>query len=196
MRLYLIRHGETEWSCNGRHTGRTDVPLTARGEDEARGLAPALQDIRFTQVLTSPRQRARRTCELAGVGTAADVELDLAEWDYGDYEGRRSVEIHAERPEWSVFRDGCPGGESAGQVSERADQLLARLRVLGGTIALFSHGHMGSVLAIRWIGLPVIEGEHFWLRTASLSVLGYHPSHSEVPIIERWNNVPQSCPGG
>lgn len=190
MQLFLIRHGETEWSRNGRHTGRTDVPLTAAGEDEARALAPALAGVRFTRVVTSPRQRARRTCELSGLGTLAAVEPDLAEWDYGAYEGLRSAEIHAERPDWSVFRDGCPGGESPAQAAARADRLLAGLRAGGGTIALFSHGHFGSVLAVRWIGLPVLEGRHFWLRTGALNVLGTHPSHPDVPIIARWNNVP------
>lgn len=190
MQVYFVRHGETEWSRSGRHTGRTDIALTAAGEDEARRLAPALRSVRFTHVFISPRTRARRTCELAGVSTTAETEPDLAEWDYGQYEGRRSVDIHAERPGWNVFRDGCPGGESPAQTSERADRLIARLHSSGGTIALFSHGHFGGVLAARWIGLPVVEGQHLWLATGSISVLGNHPSHPDVPIIAKWNSTP------
>ena len=187
-RIYLIRHGETEWSLASRHTGRTDIPLTEQGEREARRLGERLRDLRFSQVFTSPRQRARRTCELAGLGPAAKIEPDLAEWDYGDYEGQHSVDIRKGRPDWNLFRDGCPGGEMPAQVSDRADRLIARLRALDGNIALFSHGHFGCVLAARWIGLPVIEGQHFLLGTASLSIFGYEPSHPEVPLIEMWNS--------
>ena len=165
-RIYLIRHGETEWSLSGQHTGRTDIPLTARGEDEARELGQRLRDIQFARVLTSPRQRARRTCELAGLGPVAEIEPDLAEWDYGDYEGQRSADIRKARPDWNLFRDGCPRGEMPAQISDRADRLIARLRVLDGNVALFSHGHFGRVLAARWIGLPVSEGQHFLLPTA------------------------------
>ena len=174
--LYLIRHGETEWSLSGQHTGRTDIPLTARGEDEARELGQCLRAIPFARVLTSPRQRARRTCELAGLGPAAEIEPDLAEWDYGDYEGQRSVDIRKGRPDWNLFRDGCPNGEMPAQVSDRADRLIARLRALDGNVALFSHGQFGCVLAARWIGLPVVEAQHFLLGTASLSILGYDPT--------------------
>lgn len=190
MHVYYIRHGETEWSQSGRHTGHTDITLTAAGEDEARRLAPKLQNVRFAHVLTSPRSRARRTCELAGLGTTAETEPDLAEWDYGQYEGRRSAEIQVERPGWDVFHDGCPGGESPDQIAGRADRLIGRLRALGGTIALFSHGHFGSVLAARWIRQPVVTGQHFWLATGSLSILGNHPSHADVPIIAQWNLKP------
>ena len=186
-RIYLIRHGETEWSLASRHTGRTDIPLTEQGEQDARKLGERLRDLRFSQVFTSPRQRARRTCELAGLGPVAKIEPDLAEWDYGDYEGQHSVDIGQGRPDWILFRDGCPGGEMPAQVSDRADRLITRLRALDGNIALFSHGHFGCVLAARWIGLPVIEGQHFLLGTASLSLLGYEPSHPEVPLIELWN---------
>lgn len=161
LRLYLIRHGETEWSRSGRHTGRSDIPLTERGEDEARKLGPALRDIAFAHVLTSPRQRARRTCELTMPRQAAVVEPDLAEWDYGDYEGRRSEDILEGRPGWNIFRDGCPGGEATAQVSARADRLISQLGELDGNVALFFHGQFGCVLASRWIGLPVIEGQHF-----------------------------------
>jgi len=187
-RIYLIRHGETEWSLSSRHTGRTDIPLTEQGEQDARKLAERLRDLRFSQVFTSPRQRARRTCELAGLGPVAKIEPNLAEWDYGNYEGQHSVDIRKGRPDWNLFRDGCPRGETPAQISDRADRLIARLRVLDGNIALFSHGHFGCVLAARWIGLPVIEGQHFLLGTASLSILGCEPSHPEVPVIELWNS--------
>jgi probable phosphoglycerate mutase len=186
-RLYLVRHGETEWSLTGRHTGRTDIALTARGEDEARGLASRLRDIRFARVLTSPLQRARRTCELAGLSAVAAIETDLAEWDYGDYEGQRSADIRKHRAGWNVFRDGCPHGETPAQVSDRADRLIARLRALDGNVALFSHGQFGCVLAARWIALPLIEAQHFALDPASLSILGYDPHHPEVAIIALWN---------
>ncbi len=185
--LYLVRHGETEWSLAGRHTGRTDIALTERGEDEARGLASRLRNIRFAHVLSSPLQRARRTCELAGLGAAAEIEADLAEWDYGDYEGQRSVDIRKQRAGWNVFRDGCPHGETPAQVSGRADRLIARLRTLEGNVALFSHGQFGCVLAARWIGLPLIEAQHFALGPASLSILGYDRHHPEVAIIALWN---------
>ncbi|MGP8025357.1 MAG: histidine phosphatase family protein, partial [Acidocella sp.] len=138
LQLYFIRHGETEWSLSGQHTGRTDIPLTARGEDEARELGPCLRAFKFARVLSSPRQRARRTCELAGLGPAAEIEPDLAEWDYGDYEGQRTVDIRKGRPDWNVFRDGCPRGEMPAQVSDRADRLIAHLRALDGNVALFS----------------------------------------------------------
>ncbi|KAH0534183.1 hypothetical protein FGG08_007230 [Glutinoglossum americanum] len=189
LRLYLIRHGETEWSLSRQHTSRTDIPLTTRGEEKARELGNVLQNISFTRVLTSPRQRARRTCELAGLGARAEVEPRLVEWDYGDYEGKRSVEIHQEQPGWNLFRDGCPNGETPAHISDRVDNLIAELRVTGGNIALFSHGHLGSVLAARWIGLPVLEAEHFPLATASLSILGDDPNHPDVPIIVQWNKT-------
>jgi probable phosphoglycerate mutase len=191
LRLYLIRHGETEWSLSGQHTGRTDIPLTAHGEDEARELQPCLRPIRFARVLTSPRQRARRTCELADFGSA-EIEPDLAEWDYGDYEGRRSEDIRKGRPGWNIFRDGCPRGEAPAEISGRADRLIARLQALQGNVALFSHGQFGAVLAVRWIGLPVIDGQHFPLGAASLSILAHDPRHPEVRAIELWNAAPAS----
>jgi probable phosphoglycerate mutase len=187
LQLYLIRHGETEWSLSGQHTGRTDIPLTARGEAEARALQPLLGAIAFTTALSSPLQRARRTCELSGFGATAAIEPDLAEWDYGAYEGQTSPDIHRERPDWSVFRDGCPGGETPEQIADRADRLIARLRSLDGNVALFTHGHFGCVLAARWIELPVIEGQHLLLSTASVSMLGHHPTHPDVPVISLWN---------
>jgi probable phosphoglycerate mutase len=190
--LYLIRHGETAWSRSGRHTGTTDIALTAHGEDEARALKPVLQRVKFAHVLSSPRQRALRTCELTESGPIASIEPDLAEWDYGDYEGKTSSEIRATRRDWSVFRDGCPGGETTADIFRRADRLIARLVALEGKIALFSHGQFLMVLAARWIGLPVIEAQHFQLGTASLSVLGHNPSHPHMRVIALWNAVPPS----
>ena len=187
LRLYLVRHGETEWSLAGQHTGRSDIPLTAKGEEDARRLAPRMQPIGFDHVLTSPRQRARRTCELAGLGAAAVIEPDLAEWDYGEYEGKRSAEIRQQRPDWNVFRDGCPGGETPAQLTQRADRLIQHLENLGGSIALFSHGHFGCVLAVRWIGLPVLEGRHLALDPASLNILGYAKNHPDTRVIAMWN---------
>jgi probable phosphoglycerate mutase len=189
-RLYFVRHGETEWSLSGRHTGRTDIPLTTPGEDGARRLGPWLKEPAFAHVLTSPRLRARRTCELSGLGPNAAIDPDLAEWDYGDYEGLRSAEIERDRPGWSIFRDGCPGGESPRDVADRADRLIARLRATGGAIALFSHGHFGGALAARWIRLPVAIGRNFALSPASLSILSHGARHPDVPVIELWNGVP------
>jgi broad specificity phosphatase PhoE len=187
LRLYLIRHGETEWSLSGRHTGRTDIALTANGVDEARKLGKHLQGIPFAHVLTSPLKRALQTCRLAGLANVPEIEPDLAEWDYGDYEGRRSADIRKERPDWNVFRDGCPGGETPAQIAVRADRLIARLRELDGNIALFSHGQIGSAIATRWIGLAVVEAQHFELSTASLSILSLDPHHPTVPVIALWN---------
>ena len=187
-RLYLIRHGETEWSLAGRHTSRTDIPLTEQGERDASQLGEGARAANITRVFTSPRQRAQRTAALVGLTPIAEIEPDLAEWDYGDYEGQRSVDIRKGRPDWNLFRDGCPRGELPAQVSDRADRLLARLRALDGNLALFSHGHFGCVLAVRWIGLPIIEGQHFLLSTASLSILGDEPSRPEVPVITLWNS--------
>lgn len=188
-RLYLIRHGQTDWSLSGQHTGRTDVPLTAQGEQDARDLAKRLRAMRFSRVFTSPRQRARLTCELVGLGAVAEIEPDLAEWDYGDYEGQRSVDIRKGRPDWNLFQDGCPRGESPVQVSERADRVIARLRALEGNTAIFSHGHFGRVLAARWIGLPVSQAQHFLLSTASLSILGHEHNLAEESAIVLWNAV-------
>jgi broad specificity phosphatase PhoE len=182
--LFLMRHGETAWSKSGQHTGRTDLPLTAEGEEAARQLAKSLRATKFSHVFTSPRQRARQTCELAGLGAGAGIEPDLAEWDYGDYEGKRSAEILGMQPDWNIFRDGCPHGESPAQVSDRADRLIARLRRLEGKVAVFSHGHFGRVLAARWNGWPLGAAQHFLLGTASWSILGYE---HDQPVIARWN---------
>jgi broad specificity phosphatase PhoE len=184
--VYFIRHGATEWSVSGKHTGRTDLPLTAAGEDEARRMRPAFRDIEFAHVLTSPLQRARRTCELARIGRSAEVVPDLTEWDYGDYEGLRSVDVRESRPDWDLFRDGCPRGESPAQVSGRADRIIERLRTYSGNVALFSSGQFGCVLAARWIGLPVLDAQHFAVGTASLGIFGYDPHHPEVAVISGW----------
>jgi probable phosphoglycerate mutase len=188
--IYFIRHGETAWSLTGQHTGITDIPLTEHGQEEARALLPWLQKIEFTSVITSPRQRARATCDLAGLGKAAKIEPDVAEWHYGDYEGRSSTEICQQRPDWTIFRDGCPNGETPAAIANRADRLIARLLTIKGNVALFSHGQFGSVLAARWIGLDVIEGQHLILGPASLSILGHNPSHQKVRIISLWNASP------
>jgi probable phosphoglycerate mutase len=186
---YLIRHGETAWSLTAQHTGFTDIALTPHGENEARALAARLRTIRFKKILSSPLGRARQTCELAGLGTEAEIEPDLVEWNYGDYEGKRTVDIQRERPGWNVWREGCPGGETPANVSARADRILVRLRGLSGNVALFSHGQFGSALAARWIGLEVIEGQHFALGPASISILAYETGHPAVPVIALWNAV-------
>jgi len=187
LRLYLIRHGATEWSLSGRHTGRTDLPLTADGESDARAQGDALRRLPFTQIFSSPRRRARSTCALVDLGPAAQLDDDLAEWDYGDYEGLTTPEIRVRHPDWVLYRDGCPGGESPAQAVARADRALSRLRALTGNVAIFTHGQFGGVLAARWIGLPVVKSEHFPLDTASVSILGYAVHHPEVPVLQEWN---------
>ena len=184
--LYLARHGETAWSLSGQHTGRTDLPLTERGERNARALGERLRGLTFAKVLTSPLQRAARTCELAGFGGVAEIDPDLVEWDYGQYEGRRTVEIHAERPDWQLFRDGCPGGESPDQIGARADRVVCRLRAVKGDVLVFSSGHFLRVLAARWLGLDAAGGRYLLLSTASLSALGYEHNLGE-PAIRLWN---------
>lgn len=186
-RIYLIRHGETEWSISGQYTGSTDLPLTQHGEHLARELGLRLSGIQFTRVLSSPRQRARRTCELAIPGVTPEIEPDLVEWGYGDYEGKHSVAIHEQHPDWNLFRDGCPHGETPNHVTTRADRIIAKLRTLDGNIALFSHGHFGRVFAARWIGLPVSEAQHFLLNTASLSIFDYEHDQADSPAIALWN---------
>ena len=182
--LYLIRHGETEWSLNGRHTGVSDIPLTENGRQVARQWRPLAAPKTFALVLTSPLQRARETCELAGLGEHAVVDPDLAEWDYGAYEGLTPQEIHAQRPAWMIFNDGCPGGESPEQIGARVDRVIARIRAVTGDVVVFAHGHLLRVLAARWLGLPASGGSHFLLDTATLCVLSaYHG----VPAVRRWN---------
>ena len=186
--VYLARHGETAWSLSGQHTGLTDLPLTERGERNARSLAERLKGLKFVAILTSPLQRATRTCELAGFGAQAKVDRDLLEWDYGQYEGRRSSEIHKERPDWQLFRDGCPGGESPNQVGARADRVVKRVRAIEGNVLLFSSGHFLRVLAARWLGLEPGGGRYFLLSTASLSALGYEHNRSQ-PVIRLWDDT-------
>src|SRR4026209_1906733 len=181
--VYLARHGETAWTLSCQHTGLTDLPLTERGERNARRLQERLRGLSFAKVFTSPLQRAKRTCELAGFGTVAEVDQDLVEWNYGEYEGRRTAEIRAERPEWELFRDGCPGGESPQQVSERADRIVRRVRAATGHTLLFTSGHFLRVLAARWLGLEAsVNCRFFMLSTASLSALGYEHDRSRRVI--------------
>jgi len=185
---YLARHGETAWTLSGQHTGLTDLPLTERGERNAQRLGERLRELKPLRVFTSPLQRVRRTCELAGFGAAAEVDRDLLEWDYGKYEGRTSAEIHAERPDWELFRDGCPGGESVAQVGARADGVVSRVRAVRGDVLLFSSGHFLRVLAARWIGLEAGGGRYLFLGTASLSSLGYEHNLSQ-PVLRLWNET-------
>lgn len=187
LQIYLVRHGQTEWSLSGQHTGRTDIALTAHGEDEARTLQARLGRLRFSHVLTSPRQRARQTAILAGLGAEATVEADLAEWDYGDYEGLRSVDIQAGRPGWDILRDGCPHGESPAEIAARADRMVALLSSLTGNVAVFSHGHFGRCLAARWIGLELDAVRHLLLGTACYGILGHDPGHPGNRVIAQWN---------
>jgi broad specificity phosphatase PhoE len=184
--IFLARHGETEWSLTGQHTGTTDLPLTEAGEENAARLGIRLDGITFKQVFTSPLLRARRTCELSGYGEYAQLDADLVEWNYGDYEGRRTNEIHAERPGWLLFRDGCPGGEMPADVAARADRVIGRLRRLKDDVLLFSSGHFLRTLAARWLNLPPLAGSSFLLNTASLSILGYDHDFDE-PAIRLWN---------
>lgn len=188
-RIFLVRHGETEWSLSGQHTGRADISLTTNGEIKARWLGDRIGDISFQHVLVSPLQRAKQTCRFAGLAEQAEEEPDLIEWDNGDYEGRTHIEIETMRPGWNLFRDGCPNGESPQQISDRADQLILKLRKLDGNVALFTHGHFGRALAVRWIGLSVEYAERFLLETASLSILSYQHSNLAQPAISLWNSL-------
>jgi len=186
--VYLARHGETAWSLSGQHTGLTDLPLTDRGERNARRLVERLKGLSFNKVFTSPLQRAMKTCELAGFGPRAEIDRDLLEWNYGEYEGRRTEEIHAERPDWQLFRDGCPGGESPDQVGARADRVVKRAREIAGNVLIFSSGHFLRVLAARWLGLEPAGGKYFLLSTASVSALSYEHNLSQ-PVIQLWNDM-------
>ena len=186
--LYIARHGETAWSLSGQHTGFTDLPLTERGQCNARRLGDQLRGRSFAHEFTSPLQRARRTCELAGFGAEAEVDRDLLEWNYGDYEGLRTAEIHAKRPGWELFRDGCPGGESAGDVGTRADRVVDRVRAVQQDVLIFSSGHFLRVLAARWLGLEPEAGRYFLLSTASLSALSYEHDLTQ-PVIKFWNDL-------
>jgi probable phosphoglycerate mutase len=186
--VYLGRHGETAWTLSGQHTGRTDLPLTENGERQARALGLRLRGINFAKVLTSPSQRAVRTCELAGFSAQAEVDPDLAEWDYGEYEGRRTADILAEGADWQLFRDGAPGGESLEQIGARADRVVARIRSIGANVLAVSSAHFSRVLTARWLGLPAAGGRYWFLNTASLSILGYEHNLAE-PIIRLWNDT-------
>jgi broad specificity phosphatase PhoE len=182
--LWLIRHGETAWSLSGQHTGLTDIPLTEHGREQAAGVANILRGHTFAAVLVSPLQRARETCRLAGYGDVAEVFPDLHEWAYGDYEGRSSVDIRAEHPQWSPWVDGFPNGETIDQVGARADSVIAKSLAAGGDVALFAHGHILRILTARWLGIEPAAGRLFALATATLSVLGYEHN---TRVITRWN---------
>ena len=184
MNVFAIRHGETVWSLSGKNTGTTDIPLTDNGRRLAERLQSVLAREVFALVLCSPMQRARETCELAGLGNDAVIDPDLAEWNYGEYEGLTSAQIHETRPGWLVFRNGCPGGETPEQVGVRTDRVIARARAVEGDVALFANGHVLRVLAARWIGLPGGSGQHFLLDTGTLCVLGYY---RDIPAVKVWN---------
>jgi probable phosphoglycerate mutase len=186
--VYLARHGDTAWTVSGQHTGRTDLPLTESGERNARALGARLQGLVFAKIFASPLQRAFKTCELAGFGSAAERDPDLMEWDYGEYEGRRTIEIHAQRPHWQLFRDGCPGGESPIEIGARADRVVGRVRAVHADVLLFSSGHFLRVLAARWLGLEPSGGRYFLLGTTACCVLGYEHNLSE-PAIRLWNDT-------
>ena len=185
--IYLARHGETAWTISRQHTGRSDIPLTERGERNARALGERLHGLVFARVFTSSLSRARRTAELAGFGPVAEADPELMEWDYGHYDGKTTEEIRKDNPGWSLFRDGCPGGESVAAVGARADRVTARLRGLSGHVLLFGHGHFFRVLSARWLILPPADGRLFYLSTASLSILGYEHSRDE-PTVRLWND--------
>jgi probable phosphoglycerate mutase len=186
--LYLARHGETAWSATGQHTGLTDLPLTERGERQAQQLGPRLDELSVAKVFTSPLQRAARTCELAGFGRVAEVDPDLVEWNYGAYEGLRTEDIRRERPDWRIFRDGCPRGETLVEIGARADRVIARVRAIDANVLLFSSGHILRILTARWLGLEPAAGRFFLLSTASLSALGYEHDRSE-PVIWLWDET-------
>lgn len=186
--IFLARHGATAWSISGQHTGRSDIPLTTPGEENARQLGIRLKGYSFAKVFTSPLQRAAKTCELAGFREVAEVDHNLVEWDYGQYEGRRTAEILLTRPDWNLFRDGCPGGESTDQIAMRADMVISHVRSVAGNVLLFSSGHLLRVLAARWLGLEPVQARCFALDTASLSTLGYE--HDQLrPVIRLWNDT-------
>lgn len=186
--VYLARHGETAWTLSGQHTGLTDLPLTAHGEQNAIHLGERLKGLAFAKVFASPLQRARRTCELAGFGAVAEIDPDLVEWNYGEYEGLTSAQVHEKNPDWKLFRDGCPGGETVAQIGARADRVVARVRAIQGDVLLFSSGHFLRVLASRWLGFDASAGQYFLLSTAALSQLGYEHDLSE-PVIRLWNDT-------
>lgn len=185
--VYLVRHGETRWTISRQHTGLTDIPLTENGERDAKKLGQNLKHFKPAHVFTSPLQRAKRTCDLAGFGSTAVIDPDLIEWDYGDFEGITTAEIRSKYPDWNVFRDGCPGGESVVMIGARADRMIAKLRALNADAMIFSSGHFSRVFAARWIGLPAAAGRHLLLGTATLSILSYDHGFDE-PAIKLWND--------
>jgi broad specificity phosphatase PhoE len=180
----LIRHGETEWSLNGRHTGTTDIPLTENGRNVARQWKPVASQQTFALVMTSPLQRARETCELTGLGQQAEVDNDLREWNYGEYEGLTIKQIQAQRPSWMIFTDGCPNGESPDEIQARIDRVIKKVRAVEGDVALFAHGHFLRSFGARWLGLRAEEGRFFLLDPATVSVLSYYRG---IPAVKRWN---------
>jgi probable phosphoglycerate mutase len=184
VNVFAIRHGETARSLSGQHTGTTDIPLTDNGRRFAERMRPVLAEKAFALALCSPLQRARETCDLAGLGDAVVIEPDLVEWNYGQYEGLTPKQIHEGAPGWLIFRDGCPGGEMPEQVGARVDRVISRARAANGDVALFAHGHVLRVLAARWIGLPAASGQHFLLDTGTLCVLGYY---RDIPAVRVWN---------
>ncbi len=184
QKVYVIRHGETEWSVSGQHTGVTDIPLTDKGRKNAKLLQPMLVKQSFALVLTSPLQRAKETCQLSGLGELAEIAPDLVEWNYGKYEGLTSSQIHEKTPGWIVFVNGCPDGEKPEEVGKRADRIIARVRAVKGDVALFAHGHILRVLGARWLGLPAMAGRHFLLDTGTLNILGYYRG---IPAVQTWN---------
>lgn len=188
QKIYLARHGETAWSLSGQHTGLTDLPLTPRGEANARRLGERLRGLDFAKVFTSPLQRAAKTCELAGFGAAAQTDRDLVEWNYGEYEGKRTAEILASHPGWDLFRNGCPGGESSDQIAARADRVVQRVRAIAGDVLIFSSGHFLRVFTARWLGLDADAGRCFLLDTASLSILSYEHELT-CPAVLLWNET-------
>ena len=190
--VYVVRHGETAWSVTGQHTGLTDLALTPQGEEQARALAGRLRGVSFAQVFSSPLQRARRPCALAGCANIVELEADLVEWNYGDYEGRTLAEIHALNPKWELFRDGCPGGESVAQITARVDRIVLRLRALEGNVLIFSSGHVLRVLAARWLEADAALGRNLVLDPAAVSVLGYD-HHAADRVIRRWNQSPREA---
>lgn len=185
--VYLARHGETAWAISGQHTGLTDIPLTERGERNARRLGERLKGLTFAKVFSSPLRRARRTCELAGFGDRAEIDPDLVEWNYGKYEGKTTAEIHKDQPNWNIFRDGCPGGESVAEIGARAERVITRLRKIDADVLLFSSAHILRVLAGCWLGLGAAGGKNFVLTTATLSMLGYEHNRGE-PAVRLWND--------
>ncbi len=192
LRVYLMRHGETAWSLSGQHTGRADIPLTETGIAEARELGERIRSIAFAQVFCSPLIRALQTCDVAGLSQQQIIDDDLAEWDNGDYEGKTHADIFALRPNWNLFRDGCPNGEMPADIGERAARLVARFSQLDGNIAVFAHSHLGRVLAANWIGLAVKHAEHFLLDTASVSILSSDHENTKPRAIMLWNSTPQN----